>query len=164
METAFFLASGAGMEGRVRRSCAPCRLSLVTRQPGQLAKSRGDVYRSLVIPTVSLGVSSAVVSNYGHDSGQIEQRVAHSLAGHWATHEGLRYVHHTAIRCARRPSPLYGSIMAGICGSPRGVAPIQHHPAMRDTSTVAHGRRSDIIAPSFLGMRCPNSGPLFASS
>jgi hypothetical protein len=27
---------------------------------------------------------------------------------------------------------------------------------MRDTSTVAHGRSSDIIAPSFLGIRCPN--------
>src|SRR5262245_43432952 len=27
----------------------------------------------LVKPTVSLGVTSAVVSNYGHDSGQIEQ-------------------------------------------------------------------------------------------
>jgi hypothetical protein len=41
-----------------------------------------------VRPTVSLGVTSAVVSSCGHDSGQIEQRVAHELAGHWATHEG----------------------------------------------------------------------------
>src|SRR5439155_4174933 len=40
------------------------------------------------IPTVSLGVTSAVVSRCGHDSGQIEQRVAHELAGHWATHAG----------------------------------------------------------------------------
>src|SRR5712691_6146371 len=38
------------------------------------------------IPTVSLGVTSAVVSSCGHDSGQIEQLVAHELAGHWATH------------------------------------------------------------------------------
>ena len=39
-------------------------------------------------PTVSLGVTSAVVSSCGHDSGQIEQRVAHELVGHWATHAG----------------------------------------------------------------------------
>jgi hypothetical protein len=43
---------------------------------------------TLFRPTVSLGVTSAVVSSCGHDSGQIEQRVAHELAGHWATHEG----------------------------------------------------------------------------
>ncbi len=29
-----------------------------------------------------------MVSSSGHDSGQIEQRVAHELAGHWATPEG----------------------------------------------------------------------------
>src|SRR2546422_7566863 len=40
------------------------------------------------IPTVSLGVTSAVASSCGHDSGQIEQRVAYELAGHWATHAG----------------------------------------------------------------------------
>jgi len=40
------------------------------------------------IPTVSLGVTSAVVSSCGHDSGQIEQLVAQELAAHWATHEG----------------------------------------------------------------------------
>ena len=40
------------------------------------------------IPTVSLGVTSAVVSSCGYESGHIEQRVAHELAGHWATHAG----------------------------------------------------------------------------
>ena len=45
---------------------------------------KGDACR----PTVSLGVTSAVVSSCGHESGQIEQRVAHKLAGHWATDEG----------------------------------------------------------------------------
>src|SRR5262249_20670623 len=39
-------------------------------------------------PTVSLGVTSAVVSSCGHERGQIAPRVAHELAGHWATHEG----------------------------------------------------------------------------
>jgi len=41
-----------------------------------------------IIPTVSLGVTSAVVSSCGHDSGHIEPLVAHELAGHWATHAG----------------------------------------------------------------------------
>jgi len=78
--------------------------------------------------------------------------------------KGLRHVHHTVIRRTHRPSPPCSSSMAGVCGCPRGVAPIQHHPAMRDTPMVAYGRSSDIIASSFLGMRCPNSRPLFASS
>ena len=43
---------------------------------------------TLFRPTVSLGVTSAVVSSCGHDSGQIEPLGAHELAGHWATHEG----------------------------------------------------------------------------
>jgi hypothetical protein len=42
----------------------------------------------LDIPTVSLGVTSAVVSSCGHDRGHIEPRVAHAWAGHWATHDG----------------------------------------------------------------------------
>ena len=37
---------------------------------------------SPVKPTVSLGVTSAVGSSCGHDSGQIEPRVAHKLVGH----------------------------------------------------------------------------------
>ena len=48
-------------------------------------------------PTVSLGVTSAVVSSCGHDSGHIEHRVTHELAGHWATHErpaeGIQHRH-----------------------------------------------------------------------
>jgi hypothetical protein len=39
-------------------------------------------------PTVSLGVTSAVVSSCGHDRGQIEQRVAHKLAVPLATQRG----------------------------------------------------------------------------
>src|SRR5438132_3175972 len=39
-------------------------------------------------PTVSLGVTAAMVSRCGHDSGQIEPRVAHELAGHGAPHAG----------------------------------------------------------------------------
>jgi hypothetical protein len=52
-----------------------------------------------VRPTVSLGGTSAVVSSCGHDSGPIEQRVAQSLAGHWATHAG------PAERPQHRPPP-----------------------------------------------------------
>src|SRR5712691_4002271 len=52
-----------------------------------------------LIPTVSLGVTSAVVSRCGHESGQIEPRVAHEWAGHWATHAG------PAERPPHRPPP-----------------------------------------------------------
>ena len=68
------------------------------------------------IPTVSLGVTSAVVSSCRHDSGHIEHRVAHELAGHWATMKGLRNVHNTVIRRTRRPSHPCGSIIAGVRG------------------------------------------------
>jgi len=43
---------------------------------------------SSIIPTVSLGITSTVASSCGHDSGHIEPRVAHKLAGDWATHRG----------------------------------------------------------------------------
>ena len=42
-------------------------------------------YRGVSKPTVSLGVTSAVVSSCGHNSGQIEQRVAHEFTVHLAT-------------------------------------------------------------------------------
>jgi hypothetical protein len=54
--------------------------------------------------------------------------------------------------------------MAGVRGCPRGVAPINHPPAMRDNPGGAYGRSNDIIAPAFLVMRGPDGGPLFASS
>jgi hypothetical protein len=78
--------------------------------------------------------------------------------------QGLRNVHHTVIRRTRRPSHPGGSIMAGVRGCPRGVAPINHPPAMRDNPGGAYGRSNDIIAPAFLVMRGPDGGPLFASS
>src|SRR5882724_13602896 len=46
-------------------------------------------YTKLTKPTVCLDVISLVASSYEYDSGQIEQRVAHELAGHWATHGRL---------------------------------------------------------------------------
>jgi len=78
--------------------------------------------------------------------------------------EGLRNVHHTVLRRTRSPSHPCGSLMAGVRGWPRGVAPITPHPAMRDTPVVAYGRRNGSLAPSFLVMRGPDGGPLFASS
>src|SRR5215475_1457669 len=75
----------------------------------------------------------------------------------------LRNVHNTVIHRTRRPSHPCGGIMAGVRGWPRAIAPIKHYPTMRATPVVAYGRSNDIIAPSFLGMRCPDSDPLFAS-
>jgi hypothetical protein len=51
--------------------------------------------------------------------------------------QGLWNIHNTVIRRTRRPLHPCGSIMAGVYGG---------------------------IAPTFLGMRYPDSGPLFASS
>jgi len=44
------------------------------------------------------------------------------------------------------------SIKAGVHGCPRGVAPITHHPAMRDNPVGAYGRSNDTIAVQFLVM------------
>ena len=62
---------------RRRRSCIPRRHRQASISSSTFPK-----------PTISLGVTSAVVSSCGHNSGQIEHRVAHALAGHWATPEG----------------------------------------------------------------------------
>jgi hypothetical protein len=61
--------------------------------------------------------------------------------------KGLRNVHNTGVR-----------------GCPRGVAPLTHHPAMRDNPVVAYGRSNDLSASQCLVMCCPNGAPLFASS
>src|SRR6266446_3967257 len=76
----------------------------------------------------------------------------------------LRNVHNTAIHSTRSPSRTGGRGTTGVHGCPHEVAPVTHPPAMRDTHGVAHGRRHDPIAASFLVMRGPHGGPLFASS
>src|SRR5215467_6750625 len=53
--------------------------------------------------------------------------------------------------------------MAGVHGCPRGVAPLRHHAASRDTPVAAHGRRNDPSASLCLMMRCLPAAPLFAS-
>src|SRR5262249_13718266 len=106
-------------------------------------------------PTVSLGGTSAVVSDCGHDRGPIEHRVAQALTGHWVAPEGpADRPPHCHLRM-RSPLPPAGSILAGVRGCPRGVVPITPHPARRDTPGVADGMSHAIIAPAFLGMRCP---------
>jgi len=79
-----------------------------------------------------------------------------ALRRHWRgtgrPRQGLRHGH-PAVSCRTRSSSHpCGSIMAGVHGCPRGGAPMQPHPAMRDTPLVAYGRSNDILAPSFLGM------------
>src|SRR2546425_12615950 len=69
-------------------------------------------------PTVSLGVTSAVVSSCGTESGPIEQRVAQELAGHWATHEG------PAERPPHRPPP-----------HAQPLAPVRQHQGRRPRLT-----------------------------
>src|SRR4029450_13348967 len=73
-------------------------------------------YSSPPIPTVSLGVTSAVVSSWG----MIVVKSSHSLRSHWrgmgGPMKGQRNVHHTAIHRTRRPSDPCSSIMAGVRG------------------------------------------------
>ncbi len=55
----------------------------------------------------------------------------------WRPREGARNVYHTAIRRALSPWRPCGSVPADVQGCPRGVAPIRHPRALRDTP-VAH--------------------------
>ena len=55
----------------------------------------------------------------------------------WRPREGARNVYNTAIRRALSPLRPYGSVPADVHGGPRGVAPIRHPIAIRDTP-VAH--------------------------
>ena len=55
----------------------------------------------------------------------------------WRHREGSRNVYNTAIRRALSPLRPCGSVTADVQGCPRGVAPIRHPIALRDTP-VAH--------------------------
>jgi hypothetical protein len=66
----------------------PTHARVTYKKLGQDMRYACSIRPRLVKPTVSLGVTSAVVSSCGHASGHIEQPVAHEWAGHWATHEG----------------------------------------------------------------------------
>src|SRR5262245_52938342 len=60
--------------------------------------------------------------------------------------ERARHVDNTAIRRAPSPWRTGGSDTAEVHGCPRGVAPLRHHPARRNTPVAPHGRRNDSIA------------------
>ena len=64
----------------------------------------------------------------------------------WRPREGARNVDNTAIRRAFSPSRLHGSAKAGVHGGPRGVVPLRHYTATRDTPVAARGRRNAPIA------------------
>ena len=92
----------------------PCRGDRAVQVWDRAAGYPGVLFVSQSRPTVSPGVTYAVVSSCGHDSGHIEQHVAQELAGHWATHAG------PAERPPRRHPP-----------HAQTLAPVQQH----------HGRR-----------------------
>jgi len=81
----------------------------------------------------------------------------------WRHSEGARNVSNTAIRRAFSPLRPGGRVPADVHGSPRGVAPLRHPLASRDTPGGAHGRRNDPIASPCHGRRCPPVSLLFAS-
>jgi hypothetical protein len=65
--------------------------------------------------------------------------------------KGLRNRHNTVIRRTRNPEHPCGSIMAGVRGCPQGVAPITHHPAMRDNQQHLQSTRRNALP-----MKCIN--------
>src|SRR5262252_4473226 len=64
----------------------------------------------------------------------------------WRHSEGARHVSNTAIRRALSPLRPCGSVTANVHGSPRGVAPLRHPLASRDTP-VAHTGEDTTPAP-----------------
>src|SRR5712691_4836993 len=114
-------------------------------------------------PTVSLGVTSAVVSSCEYYRGQIEPSAALSFAVHGATQRAR-------VECPQHRHP------------PRlqPIAPLRECHCRRSRLTPrrctdqvpsrnqghpggAHERRNDPIASQFHVMRCPPVSPLFAS-
>jgi hypothetical protein len=84
-EIARFLHTAVGIQIPLP---VPTHARVTYKKLGQDMRYACSIRPRLVKPTVSLGVTSAVVSSCGHASGHIEQPVAHEWAGHWATHEG----------------------------------------------------------------------------
>src|SRR5215471_1020686 len=76
--------------------------------------------------------------------------------------EGARNVYPIAIHHARSPLRSGGRVTADVHGCPRGVAPLWHPLASRDTP-VAHTEENDPMASPYHRMRCPPASPLFAS-
>ena len=142
--------------------CA-CMSSLWVSPAASPALRRGGSWLAHT-PTASLSVTSAVASGCGHERGHIEHRVAQALAGRPVPHEG------PAERPQRRLPP-YAQTLALVRQhdgrrprlTPRGCTD-QTPPSDEGPLWVAYGRSNDIIAPSCLGMRGPDGGPLFASS
>jgi hypothetical protein len=85
----------------------------------------------------------AVAGSRGGTSGTALRRPARCQ---WRHRAGARPVSHTARRRARRRSRPCRSVTAGVHGSPRGVAPLRHHTASRDTPETVPGRRNGPIA------------------
>ena len=88
----------------------------------------------------------------------------YALAGPWATYAAPAEPPHHRPPPHALPFHPCSSSLAGVRAGPQGVAPITHPSARRANPVVAYGRTDDSLAPSFLVMRGPDGGPLFAAS
>ena len=103
-----YLAYGATLGGFTVAVEPEVRYAYARYAPVRAAHS---VSVALLRPTVSLGVTSAVVSSCGPESGHIAPRVAHELCARPGRPlKGLRNVHHTVMRRTRSPSHPCGGV------------------------------------------------------
>jgi len=79
----------------------------------------------------------------------------------WRHRESSRNVDNTAIRHARSPLRPCGSVTVDVHRCPRGVAPLRHDTASRDTLVTAHGRRNEPSASH--SSRCDTRLPILFS-
>ena len=95
------------------------------------------------VSLASLMLYEAVTSTMALTSGN-------ALRMHWRgtgrPMQGLRNVHHTAIRRMRSPSHACGRVTAGVHGYPRAGAPLRLPTTTRDNPVAAHRRSNDPIA------------------
>ena len=148
------LAAGPALPISSKRVCPACSRSATSgaaissvwrrRSARDRLLSPSCIRCSTNRPTVSLDVISLVASSCWYYRSHIEQRAAHEFAVHVATQRRARETSTTpssavrSARCARA-----GASLQTATAGPRGIAPIRHPLAIRDTPVVAHGRRND---------------------
>ena len=83
--------------------------------------------------------------------GRSSHTLRHNARGTWRHSEGSRNVDTTAIRCAFSPLRPCGSSPADVHDCPRGVAPLRHRLAIKDTPGASTGEATTPSPPHPMG-------------
>jgi hypothetical protein len=83
--------------------------------------------------------------------GRSSHTLRHNSRGTWRHSEGSRNVDTTAIRCAFSPLRPCGSSPADVHDCPRGVAPLRHRLAIKDTPGASTGEATTPSPPHPMG-------------